>query len=63
VIPRCPSEVNARERINTAVVIILKGDVTAKLIEDEFARILPGVWRSTARKVADNLYTVRFPNA
>jgi hypothetical protein len=43
VIPRCPSEVNARERINTAVVTILKGEVTAKLIEEEFTRILPGI--------------------
>jgi hypothetical protein len=63
VIPRCPSEVNSHERINTVVVTILKGDVTAKLIEDEFARILSGVWRWTARKVVDNMYIVRFPNA
>jgi hypothetical protein len=63
VIPRCPSEVNSHERINTVVVTILKGDVTAKLIEDEFGRILSGVWRWTARKVVDNMYIVRFPNA
>jgi hypothetical protein len=63
VIPRCPSEVNSHERINTVVVTILKGDVTVKLIEDEFARILFGVWRWTARKVVNNMYTVRFPNA
>jgi hypothetical protein len=40
VIPRCPLEVNARERINIVVVTILKGDATTKLIEDEFTRIL-----------------------
>jgi hypothetical protein len=62
VIPRCASEVNARERINTAVVTILKGEVTTKLIEEEFTRILPGIWRWTARKVVDNMFTVRFPN-
>jgi hypothetical protein len=33
VIPRCPSEVNAHERINIVVVTVLKGEVTAKLIE------------------------------
>jgi hypothetical protein len=55
--------VNACERINTVVVTVLKGDVTAKLIEDEFARIVPRVWRWTARKLADNKYFVRLPNA
>jgi hypothetical protein len=62
-IPICSSEVNACEGINIVVVTILKVHVTTKLIEDEFARILPGVWRWTARKVANNMYTVRFPNA
>jgi hypothetical protein len=59
-IPDCPSESNARERVNTAVV---KGSITAKQLEDEFSRILPEGWRWTARKVADNMFTVRFPNA
>jgi predicted Zn-ribbon and HTH transcriptional regulator len=34
VIPKCLSEINARERVNTVVVTILKGVVTAKLIEE-----------------------------
>jgi hypothetical protein len=55
--------VNARERINTVVVIALKGNVTARLIEEEFTRLLPQSWRWTGRKVADNMFTVRFPNA
>jgi hypothetical protein len=45
VIPNCPSKVNARERINTVVVTVLKGNVTARLIEEEFKRLLPEAWR------------------
>jgi hypothetical protein len=41
VIPNCPFEVNVRERINTVVVTTLKGNVTARLIEEEFTRLLP----------------------
>jgi hypothetical protein len=62
-IPDCPSKSNARERVNTAVVTVVKGSITAKQLEDEFGRILPERWRWTARKVADNMFTVRFPNA
>jgi hypothetical protein len=36
--------------------------VTSKQIEDEFTRIYPSGWRWIARKVADNTFTVRFPN-
>jgi hypothetical protein len=61
-IPDRPSESNVRERINTVVVNVLKGMVTSKQIEDEFARIYPSSWRWTARKVADNTFTVKFPN-
>jgi hypothetical protein len=49
--------------MNRAMVIVLKGSVTSKQIEDEFARILSKRWRRTARKVVDNMYTVRFPEA
>jgi hypothetical protein len=62
-IPSIPNEANARERVNTGVVTVLKGNVTAKQMEDEITRILPKSWRWTARKVADNMFTVRFPNA
>jgi hypothetical protein len=39
----CPSQANAKERVNTAIVKVLKGVVTTKMIEDEFTRILPGL--------------------
>jgi hypothetical protein len=42
---------------------VLKGTVTAKQVEDEFQRILPSAWQWTARRIVDNIFTVRFPNA
>jgi hypothetical protein len=58
-----PSESNARERINTAMVTVVKGIISAKHLEDEFSRIYSDGWRWMMRKVADNIYIVRFPNA
>jgi hypothetical protein len=54
---------NARGRVNTAIVTVLKGEVTTKQVEDVFTRIQSGPWRWTTRRVADNKFTVRFPNA
>jgi hypothetical protein len=62
-IPDRPCETNARERVNMAIITMLKGYVTAKQIENEFQRILPFAWRWTTRKIADNIFTIRFPNA
>jgi hypothetical protein len=58
-IPDRPSESNARERMNTTIVTVLKGNVSAKQVEEEFTRIMSKQWRWTVRKVADN----KFPNA
>jgi hypothetical protein len=58
-IPDRPSG-NAREWINTTIVIVLKGEVTAKQIEYEFTRLMSGVWRWTTCRVTDNKFTVRF---
>jgi hypothetical protein len=43
--------------------IVLKGMVTTRVIEEEFKRIFPKNWRWTAKRVADNLFTVRIPSA
>jgi hypothetical protein len=59
-IPDCPSQVNARERVNTTIMKVLKGNVTAKMVEEEFTRILPRQWRWTARKITKNQFIVRF---
>jgi hypothetical protein len=57
-IPDRPSLANVREISNTIVVTMIKGR-----IEDKFTRILLGVWRWTARRMTDQQFTVRFPNA
>jgi hypothetical protein len=62
-IPDCPSKIHVRDRATTAVVTVIKGVVTSRQIEEEFTRILPKNWRWTARRVADNMFTARFPNA
>jgi hypothetical protein len=56
-------QVNARERVNIVVITVLKGIVTAKQIEDEFTRILSDKWRWITRRVADNMFIVRFSYA
>jgi hypothetical protein len=48
--------------VNTAIINVVKVTVTSKQLEDEITRILPKQWRWTARKVAENRFTVRFPN-
>jgi hypothetical protein len=40
-----------------------QGPVATKQLEDEFTRILSGVWRWTIRRVADSKFTVRFPSS
>jgi hypothetical protein len=40
----------------------VKGIVTARQVE-EFTRIYPKKWRWTARRLANNMFHVRFPNA
>jgi hypothetical protein len=60
-IPNIPSQVNVRERANTAIVTVVKGSITTKQLEDEFTRILSGAWGWTTRKVAENKFTVRSP--
>jgi hypothetical protein len=62
-IPDTPSEVHVRERAATAVVTAMKSVVTARQVKEEFTRILPNIWRWTARCVADNMFIVQFPNA
>jgi hypothetical protein len=44
-------------------VTVLKDVVTSKQIEDELSRTLPKLWRWTTGKVANNMFTMRFPVA
>lgn len=52
------------EKASTAIITILAGYATSKQIEDEFKNsINVKSWRWSARKVADNKFTLRFPDA
>jgi hypothetical protein len=46
-IPNRPSMIHSRERVNTAIITVLKGSISAKQLEDEFTRIMSRVWRWT----------------
>jgi hypothetical protein len=61
-IPDRPSQIQSKERTTTAIITVLKGEVNAKQLEDEFTRLLSRTWRWTVRKVADNKFTMRFPS-
>jgi hypothetical protein len=61
-IPDRPSQIQSKERTTTAIITVLKGEMNAKQLEDEFTRLLSGTWRWTARKVSDNKFTMRFPS-
>ncbi|TVU24463.1 hypothetical protein EJB05_26904, partial [Eragrostis curvula] len=62
-IPDCPSEQNAKERANTAIITVVSGKVNARQIESEFRGILSGVWRWSARQLSENKFIMRFPTA
>jgi hypothetical protein len=62
-IPDRPLEIHATERSTIAIVTIVKGVVTARQVEEEFTRIHPKTWSWMTRRVANNIFTVRFPNA
>ena len=48
-----------------ALITILKGTITARQLEEEFrAQAGPqSTWRWFAKKVAENVYQIRFPTA
>lgn len=52
------------EKASTAIITVLDGVTDAKQIENEFKNTLSSkTWRWSARKVADNKFTIRFPDA
>jgi hypothetical protein len=61
-IPYIPSLNHSKERVNMSIITVIKGSVTAKQLEEEFTRIMSGIWRWTAQKVANNKFIVRFPD-
>jgi hypothetical protein len=55
---------SAKEKASTTVINVVSGTATAKQIEREFMDLVGSdVWMLTARQVAENTFTMRFPNA
>jgi len=43
---------------------VVRGELSAKMIENEFQRLVSSAqWKWSARKIADNKYSMRFPTA
>jgi hypothetical protein len=52
------------EKASTAIITVIEGEVTAKHIESEFSNIVDkNVWKRSARKIANNKFSLRFPDA
>ncbi|CAL4952032.1 unnamed protein product [Urochloa decumbens] len=53
----------ARDKASTAIITVLKGEITARQIEAEFRNIVSSsVWKWSARKITNNKFTMRFPS-
>ncbi|CAL4921903.1 unnamed protein product [Urochloa decumbens] len=52
----------ARDKANTAIITVIRGELTAKQIEQEFKSIINSSrWKWVAKRVADNKFTMKFP--
>lgn len=52
------------EKASTAIITVLEGQATARQIEEEFKNTVSSkVWRWSARAIAENKFTMRFPDA
>ena len=52
----------SKDKTSTAIITMVKGDLTAKMIENEFTRLVSSAhWKWSAWQIADNKYTMRFP--
>lgn len=52
------------EKASTAIITVLEGEASAKQIEEEFKHTVSSkTWRWSARKIAENKYSMRFPDA
>lgn len=52
-----------REKASTAITTVINGTLTAKQIELEFRRVVGAdMWKWTARPMAENKFTMRFPS-
>jgi len=52
----------SKDKASTAIIIVVRGELSAKMIENEFQRLVSSAqWKWSARKIADNKYSMRFP--
>ena len=54
----------SRDRSSTAIITVVRGELTAKQIELEFCNIISHeYWKWSAKALAKNKFAMRFPNA
>lgn len=54
----------SKERASTAIISVVSGSVTAKQIENEFRNVTSNeMWIWSAKRISDNKFSMRFPNA
>jgi len=54
----------SRDRSSTAIITVVRGELTAKQIELEFHNIIcHEYWKWSAKALAKNKFAMRFPNA
>ena len=55
---------STKEKASIAVITVVRGELSAKMIENEFKRLVGSAqWKWSAKQIADNKYTMRFPTA
>lgn len=53
-----------KDRASMSIITVIRGDLTAKQLETKFTNIISSdTWRWTARKVVENKFVMKFPNA
>ena len=62
--PNCIIKWVLKERQHIALITVVRGEMTSREIEMEFQNVLSTEhWRWSARKIVDNKFYMRFPNA
>ncbi|KAG2582645.1 hypothetical protein PVAP13_6KG185730, partial [Panicum virgatum] len=55
---------SSKDKASTAIITVVKGELSAKMIENEFQRLVSSAqWKWLAKKIEDNKYSMRFPTA
>lgn len=55
---------SSKDKASTAIITVVKGELSAKMIENEFQRLVSSAqWKWSAKKIEDNKDSMRFPTA